>query len=107
MTHLWRPEKEGLLLANSEAPTFRLTHDPSEGPEAWSNPCGNLGFVGPNPIRTLVANSREGLSARVTAMSEPRGRGDRLITVATADSSASAAPMPAPRGRYAGYPRVG
>jgi hypothetical protein len=27
-----------ILLANSEAPTCRLTHDPSEGPEAWSTP---------------------------------------------------------------------
>jgi hypothetical protein len=36
----------GLLLANSEAPKFRLTYDPSEGTEAWSTPCGNLGFVG-------------------------------------------------------------
>ena len=36
---------EGILLANSEAPTCRLTHDPSEGPEAWSTPCGHLGFV--------------------------------------------------------------
>src|SRR5262245_2651180 len=35
-----------LLLANLEAPTFRLTHDPSEGPGAWSTPCGNLGFIG-------------------------------------------------------------
>jgi hypothetical protein len=25
---------KGILLANSEAPTCRLTHDPSEGPEA-------------------------------------------------------------------------
>jgi hypothetical protein len=25
-------------LANSEAPKCRLTHDPSEGPEAWSTP---------------------------------------------------------------------
>jgi hypothetical protein len=33
-------------LANSEAPKFRLTYYPSEGTEAWSNPCGNLGFVG-------------------------------------------------------------
>jgi hypothetical protein len=35
-----------ILLANSEAPKFRLTYYPSEGTEAWSNPCGNLGFVG-------------------------------------------------------------
>jgi hypothetical protein len=35
-----------LLLANSEAPRFRLTHYLSEGTEAWSNPCGNLGFAG-------------------------------------------------------------
>jgi hypothetical protein len=35
-----------LLLANSEAPRFRLTHDPSEGTEAWSTPCGNLSFAG-------------------------------------------------------------
>jgi hypothetical protein len=33
-------------LANSEAPNFRLTHAPAAGPEAWSNPCGTLGFVG-------------------------------------------------------------
>jgi hypothetical protein len=33
-------------LANSEAPRFRLTHYLSEGTEAWSNPCGNLGFAG-------------------------------------------------------------
>ena len=38
--------KDGILLANSEAPKFRLTYYPSEGTEAWSNPCGNLGFVG-------------------------------------------------------------
>jgi hypothetical protein len=35
-----------ILLANLEAPKFRLTHYLSEGTEAWSNPCGNLGFVG-------------------------------------------------------------
>jgi hypothetical protein len=35
-----------ILLANSEAPNFRLTHAPAAGPEAWSNPCGTLGFVG-------------------------------------------------------------
>jgi len=35
-----------LLLANSETPKCRLTHHPSEGIEAWSTPCGNLGFVG-------------------------------------------------------------
>ena len=39
-------ENQGILLANSEAPKFRLTHHPSEGTEAWSNPCGHLGFVG-------------------------------------------------------------
>jgi hypothetical protein len=33
-------------LANSEAPKFRLTHHPSKGTEAWSNPCENLGIVG-------------------------------------------------------------
>ena len=37
--------KGGILLANSEAPKCRLTHDPSEGTKAWSTPCGNLGFV--------------------------------------------------------------
>jgi hypothetical protein len=36
----------GILLANSEARKFRLTYPPSEGTEALSNLCGNLGFVG-------------------------------------------------------------
>jgi hypothetical protein len=40
------PQNEGILLANSEAPNFRLTHAPAAGPEAWSNPCETLGFVG-------------------------------------------------------------
>jgi hypothetical protein len=40
------PKTEVILLANSEAPKFRLTHSPSEGTEASSNPCENLGFVG-------------------------------------------------------------
>jgi hypothetical protein len=31
-------QNELILLANSEAPKCRLTHDPSEGPEAWSTP---------------------------------------------------------------------
>ena len=35
-----------ILLANSEAPKFHLTHHPSKGTEAWSNPCENLGIVG-------------------------------------------------------------
>jgi hypothetical protein len=43
---LLSPENPPILLANSEALKFRLTQDPSESTEAWSNPWGNLGFVG-------------------------------------------------------------
>jgi hypothetical protein len=44
--HRLSQKTQGILLANSEAPKCRPTHDPSEGTEAWSTPCGNLGFVG-------------------------------------------------------------
>jgi hypothetical protein len=42
----WRALAHELLVANSEAPNFRLTHAPAAGPEVWSNSCGTLGLVG-------------------------------------------------------------